>query len=522
MKVHTLCFWKEGFAFFNKAIASLVLLFVAVILMTGCGPQSNSYSQGPTVMQAPTAPLTILEHDLKIADFHCDSSGGCPENVGLIFVETRTSYSLSGQGQCTGFLVADNIVATNSHCIPEAAKVSRENCSANIAIRFLDRGHTQTQGVQAQPSIFTCKRVLDFSPGGIMSPDYAFFEIASTGRQPVKIAQNGIADRSGLRVVKVTPNSPSYSMLRGGTMESARCTTALNTLLNIRSASPWSETAVAVDCAAVSGNSGSPVFNDRDEVVGILQSHMLEEWNSILKQNFSKYAKGIPSQIIPHFVFTNLSCVPDPLTKKFASTECQAAKNVGLGDCLNIESPENEVNGERALKSWNDSLSPIFVYKKIVDEKTALISAVPACVVPRKILGDQYDSFVQKVGVYGFRDETISMSHALNVKLGAKMQLDGHYRMMPQLEFSEDSRSYYQVELKKEGDVWVGRYFNPQTILGFEFSRLKFPLVVKDCTVAEVRTGHVEFVRMATGEEITAAEFKLRSKSKVDSRYCAI
>ena len=57
---------------------------------------------------------------LTDSEVQCDERT-CPDAVGQIVAREQTSFAVY-EGTCTGFLVAPDIVATNSHCIPQSVK----------------------------------------------------------------------------------------------------------------------------------------------------------------------------------------------------------------------------------------------------------------------------------------------------------------------------------------------------------------------------------------------------------------
>lgn len=78
-----------------------------------------------------------IESDLRSATFQCSDPNQFPKNVGMILMNSDGNQYHPSIGQCTGFLTSHDIVATNSHCIPDHLKSRGAKCDSDMAIRFM-------------------------------------------------------------------------------------------------------------------------------------------------------------------------------------------------------------------------------------------------------------------------------------------------------------------------------------------------------------------------------------------------
>lgn len=152
---------------------------------------------------------------------------------------------------CTGFLVAPNLIATAGHCI---AKDQCKNFNWVFDYKLSDAKKTQVGSVK-NSNIYSCKRVVDheFSRFSIGSPDWAVIELDRPviNRAPLKLSTH-TPDVSSSVFVIGTPGGIPLKVANGKVRNNFGdyFSTNLDTF---------------------GGNSGSPVFDTRTgSVAGIL------------------------------------------------------------------------------------------------------------------------------------------------------------------------------------------------------------------------------------------------------------
>lgn len=238
----------------------LVLFF----LLISCSKQQAP----PGAREIPVASLEEANRIAQQASLRCEKE--CPENVGLLLAKTKTNLLT-----CTSFLVGDNLLATNSHCLPYETK--RLHTCENMEVVFPATKEFPEQRI-------SCASIEGFSERPTaLSPDLAILRLSkTTKRNPIPISP--VASGS-LFVKKINP-APGAS----GFLVEERCEQTNH------SPSPTGTYSVMLlsGCSASPGNSGSPLFNERGEAVGLFQA------------NFS-LPKSEPSSLFA--LATNLNCL---------------------------------------------------------------------------------------------------------------------------------------------------------------------------------------------------------------------
>jgi hypothetical protein len=389
---------------------------------------------------------TSLEKELVSSQFTCATSNNCPENVGLIFANKDGKKSNPQLFQCTGFLVADDIVATNSHCIPELLKTNPgENCADFLAIRFFDSA--------SKTKVFSCASLIDFSNYKVdsLAEDFAFFKVKSTKIKPFQMGEKtGIQDNQNISIAKVSP----LKLIQGGELSVQSCNIVLNSLLNTSAKTPFAKTASAIGCKVIKGNSGSPVLNSNNQAIGIVQSYWNDDFADVLNKALKNYEIKVPSDLGPDFIFTNFSCVDDPVSQTRSPKTCTSVdtkpeeKDQNVLMCKNHKNTELEQNFTNQTKSFELSLPKIFDYSIVQIQDNNGFIAIPKCIKTSSQI-DDYSSYINK-------DELRLQYGGIMTNIKEKVYLDSGYRISSCLENSANSIENVKVYFKKSELGWKG------------------------------------------------------------------
>jgi V8-like Glu-specific endopeptidase len=177
-------------------------------------------------------------------NFFCESIDGsnCPEGVGRILILNLKSRRKTRL--CSGFLTASNKFMTNNHCI-----TTQEECDNSVISIFNGAG----------ADIVGCKRIIvtkvDSQETRFRGQDFTVLEL----KKKMNITPFHLSSKSAN--IGESLNAWVIDQLDG---YNARIT-QLDCLYSRQSRSM-----ILTKCPAIHGNSGSPVVNAQNEVVGIL------------------------------------------------------------------------------------------------------------------------------------------------------------------------------------------------------------------------------------------------------------
>jgi hypothetical protein len=397
-----------GMGFKSFSITFLAVAFLSLGLTVGCAKNNDTDNKDPFPTYDANSPLgqELNAVTLTCATSECEANKADFESIGLVamardgYVSKYSSYKM---GRCTGFLYGSNdIVGLNSHCITDAMWENRSACSETLAIRF-----PETPGHPSE--IRSCTELIYKSDigeknGFDIKADYAFFRIKPVNRVFLPLATSPTGGNQTVSVRKVNPLPNSNTL--DGHLDYARCETLTGSLLNSKYYSQWADTGLAIQlqnshstCKIIPGNSGSPVLNARNEVVGFAQSYALPEFLTILKSSvfteaLNKTVKinvkfDLPSYLPDHFQYTQALCVRNPRNINAVNTACsQNVPQTVSGESEATTGFDNAKNVDdymQSLKNLPAFQSSLFSLEFAKDKDFHRYSVVPKCMVnPKK------------------------------------------------------------------------------------------------------------------------------------------
>ncbi|MBV2168144.1 MAG: serine protease [Bdellovibrio sp.] len=156
-------------------------------------------------------------------------------------------------GFCSGVLVAPDKILTAGHCVAE-----KDICKNTKFIFGWDLERSQHKTL-ANSEVFHCKNILRQENNRSKGIDYAIIELdrPAKGIQPVSIAKDALHKRGDLVLSLSYPMGLPLKQDIGKVLESADGSYTLK-----------------VEVDTFMGSSGSPLFNGKGELLGILSSGM--------------------------------------------------------------------------------------------------------------------------------------------------------------------------------------------------------------------------------------------------------
>lgn len=194
-----------------------------------------------------TAPGKLRLETSSLSDLMCSSE--------------RFSKDPSLSYACTGFLVGPDLIATAGHCMVNVGESKNETETYCQAFSWLfdyrneKDGTTRTEDIPAD-RLYTCKQVVYAAHlEGAPYTDFALVQLTRPviGREILKLNDKPLTPAGRLKMIGYPLGTP------------AKLSSGAKILLDHPERSSF-----ITSLDAFEGNSGSPVFNDRNEVVGIL------------------------------------------------------------------------------------------------------------------------------------------------------------------------------------------------------------------------------------------------------------
>lgn len=210
-----------------------------LILTIGCGKSKDDKKKVVEITPEQIA------HLLEKQSFECESVDGkeCPDALARLFVLNPELPSHSGL--CTGFLTRSNRLITNAHCVS-----TPEECSQTYAVIH----------IQGDYRVARCQSVLklyeDFRPLNEKSMDVAVIELDRHFKELTFFQSSN---------QRLTPGSRATAWVIDHLSLFEARITELECVLKEKSNSY-----IFKNCAAIGGNSGSPIVDENGKVSAIL------------------------------------------------------------------------------------------------------------------------------------------------------------------------------------------------------------------------------------------------------------
>jgi V8-like Glu-specific endopeptidase len=237
---------------------ALFLSLFAALTLSSCAKEEAA--PAANTGGAYTIPVETLAQGQKIAqEAVLECGADCSPSVGLLAFATPENA-----GQCSAFLVADDTIATNSHCIPEDLKEPGTSCKNRLWMHFAKDGSKETR--------IACDKIIYDSKNfhGIASePDYAYVKLAKASTRPfLRITRDGFPEGATMTIQKVNP------VRHAGRMKGMQQRVSCRTVQNSNSLQSFfhalAPVAMVTECEVIHGNSGSPVLAQDGSVRGVV------------------------------------------------------------------------------------------------------------------------------------------------------------------------------------------------------------------------------------------------------------
>jgi V8-like Glu-specific endopeptidase len=287
-----------------------MMLALLVIATSGCGASSQNTTQYKAQSRSDVSKIPLVDRvkAAKNGTLYCPFKDECQPAVALISVVTN-----EGIERCTGFLISDNQVLTNDHCVSKSVAIEgTPNQPSNISCKQLIYVHFAKSGKNDEALTVDCQSIQMRSfENGVVSKDYAILKLASsvTDRKAVRLSDRGFDANEPATIYRVQMDQNATTRTYDGVQTRLDCQSSYATLLYPALVSPRSPLMSFGDCAIQAGNSGSPVFNRDGKVGAIIQGFMnLKESEALHTELNERLLDGSFGQVA---IGTQMSCIPE-------------------------------------------------------------------------------------------------------------------------------------------------------------------------------------------------------------------
>ncbi|MBN2695861.1 trypsin-like serine protease, partial [bacterium] len=344
----------------------------------------------------------------KILDYDVECKN-CPENIALMVAYGENEISF-----CTAFLAEKNLIATNSHCIPDWID-KKKSLSEQIRFFFPKTGKFEKETISAE------KIVLSFntteSPS-ITKNDIAVISIAKkTKREPLKLDNSGFFENEKIILW-------STELIKGqnrAKLIKKNCKVIYNSVLSPIGFSQNSPHVTIAGCEIKHGYSGSPIISSENRVKGILFGSV-DRVKSV--KLFKKYLTN-PKNSGKMGVGLNFSCAIPQKFGKFPD-ECliDPQKNYFWLISKTIENKIGNLKNIEVLKNgvyWKNSIFTSAFETKNQIKFESYISFLPKCIKHLPLFLSQWS---EMGGLYkAYFDKSINIEK-IKIKLNQFFQVE--------------------------------------------------------------------------------------------------
>lgn len=238
-----------------------VFILACMLIVTACGQTGGESNTKRTTRITEEQIQAVMENQ----NIECDAikGGSCPEGVTRLLIIDKNNADNSGV--CSGFMVNENTMITNQHCIKD-----QFTCNNTYVAIYNGYGYQKTKCDKVVKIISDYadpndpRKALDVAV--VKLKDRFFgetFKIAQTRPEPLDTVTAWVVDHTGLD--RETPNLVESRI------------TEFNCYIGRE---PGRSSMILKNCPVIAGNSGSPVVNSVGEIIGVIWGGTSKHLNS--------------------------------------------------------------------------------------------------------------------------------------------------------------------------------------------------------------------------------------------------
>lgn len=296
----------------------------------------------------------------------CNTSADCASGVGLVVVGNPDNTTVS---QCSGFLVAPDVIATSMDCLPEDLQEENASCTGRLRMAFpTSDGNSINVG---------CDQILSVAPesSSLYQQRYAFVKLWNPVYHDFyHLTHDGMTGKPAnfsLIAVDATQNPP---MVR-----STSCPSVPNSALLLGNGTP-SSPVFSFGCLGAKENAGGMIVGNSKNARGIWYGPISQDPVHQIETVFTHHAAQTRLSWVG-----NLACIQTPIdpAQFYFSSDCDATVDPSqlANQLLSVKSAfvsKYSGQADTQLNQWVQSNSTVFQQWQILSMNNELFAA-PQC-----------------------------------------------------------------------------------------------------------------------------------------------
>ena len=315
--------------------------------------------------------VTDTELELSRQELFCGGTDSvCPSYLTKVVILDKNKLTF-----CTGFLTDNDVVVTASSCLPDRLRINDMACNGDIFFFFAQSNE--------KPLRLGCQKILEVSQLGAKEPflwrsNIAYIQMdKNVSRRTVSPNRSGMDDMDKFYIWSIDQIDEYQGIIR----KSENCQTVHNSYFNPLAVNQSSPVMLMAGCEFSEGNGGSPIFDYRGKVRGIVSQPVAK---AQIDEVVSMRILEKPLKPLMHV--SNYACAPIyPEQDVLNEDECNKKLDINSYD-MGQGSLINEANlFKTSIQRVEHSLNEKNRYLKMSVELTATpdeayhLTVVPKC-----------------------------------------------------------------------------------------------------------------------------------------------